>query len=96
MSYSFSFLARCFGHMNHISKQNQKQKVPLETADTRMTELIKQCTVFEAEMRLVHKKSVESRVYQFLTNYLSVIKNLMYVFCVLYSIFKGRTKSENL
>ena len=42
-----------------------------------MTELIKQCTVFEAEMKLVYEKSVESRIYQFLTIYLSAIKNLM-------------------
>jgi hypothetical protein len=42
-----------------------------------MTELIKQSAVFEAEMRLVHEKSVESKTYQFLTSYLSSIKSLM-------------------
>jgi hypothetical protein len=52
-------------------------KVPLDTADIRMTELIKQSAVFEAEMRLVHEESVKSRVYQFLTNYLSAFKSLM-------------------
>lgn len=66
-----------FKYLTPKTKKDFMEGVPLDTADIRMTELIKQSPVLEAEMKLVHEKSVESWYYQFLTNYLSEIKGIM-------------------